>query len=210
MTATLPIADFIDEVRARVPLAGEPDIETALRDAARVLCARTRIWRDTFDLVVTVPGGQALWDNANARIDMVETARIDGRALMLRDPIWLDREHPTWQDAGQTPSQARYVTQLAPDEIVIWPPEEGTVRMRAILVPSRDCTTLPQFLFSDHMEALGIGAAARLMMLPNPDFANPQYAQALEQDFERKIDRLAARSARHQIRAPRRSRSDWF
>jgi hypothetical protein len=210
MTATLPIVDFVDEVRARVPLAGEPDIMVALRDAARVLCRRTQLWRENRNLVVTVPDGQVLWDDAASRIHMIETARIDGRSLSLRTPVWLDEHHPTWQDAGQEPAQARYITQMVSDKIIVWPAEQGTIRMRAILVPSRDCQTMPEFLMTDHMEVLGLGAAAKLLMLPNPDFANPQYAQALDKEFQDEVSRLAGQSARSQIKAPRRSRSDWF
>ncbi|WWT39858.1 hypothetical protein [Microcystis phage Mwe-JY25] len=210
MIASEPIEEFMDEVRARVPLAGEPDIAAALRDAARILCRRVKLWRETRDLAVTHPAGQALWDDDESRIALIETARMGGRGLELRTPDWLDLEHPTWQDAPGPSGPARYVTQLVSGEVVIWPAEAGTVRMRMVLIPSRQCATLPRFLFDDHMETLGLGAAARVLMLPNPDFANPAYGAALDAQFRDEVDRLATSAARLQIRAPRRSRAVWF
>lgn len=209
MTETVDILEFVDEVRTRVPLAGEPDMLASVRDAARVLCRKALLWRTTRELQVG-PAGRAIWQDPEARIERIETARVGGRALEMRTPDWLDHHHPSWQDTPQPTAQARYVTQMTSGAIMLWPPESATVRLRMVLIPSRDCQTLPRFLLDDHAETLGIGAAARLLLLPNPEFGNPQYAATLEQLFQDEVNRLATTTARAQITAPRRGRASWF
>ena len=203
------IDDFLPHVAPKAPSAAIPETLQAVREAARTVCRRLKLWRITDEAEVTAPSYQAIYAPADARILSIETAMLGDRQLEFQEPAWLDREYPGWM--FNEPGDARYITQLDPEHIVLHPRQTGTVKLSMLMVPSLDAVNLPAFLLRDYADLVACGAAGMLLAtVPNPEFYNAGLGSGLLAKFNADLDRLSAGAARPVIRAPLRTRPRFF
>lgn len=192
------------------PGAPEPSALTCLIDAARDFCDRTRMWRETDEIEITTPDGQALTTIEDAEICEIEWAEFEGYELTPQSPDYLDDHFPGWAHGAIETGGPKYFTQLLPDTIIIVPPAEGTLRARFVLRPKDGASTLPDFLARRFPTQLGEGAAARLLMLPGATTADPDRAVYLEAKFQKFIDINTVKAAKGQQKTRQRTRGNYL
>ncbi|WP_276200272.1 hypothetical protein [Chelatococcus sp. XZ-Ab1] len=204
------IEELLPEVLTRAPSAPHLEALAKIREAAKTLCRRAKLWREEDELVVVSPECEALYASQNARIHRIEWAEMLGYPLTFRDVGWLDMNDPRWRDYTADSERPRFITQLQPNVITVVPKATGALKLRTVLVPSRNALMLPDFLVEDYGEVIGTGAAGLVLSVPNPEVYNPDLAGALLTQFDAEVSRIAASAARPQMNAPRRTRARFF
>ncbi len=196
MMKTIDIDNFLPAMRTHVRMVPDPTAERFIRAAAREFCSLSRIWRDIYEMTVKEVLYQTSCSIPDANILEIENARIDDAPLTPKTPAQLDDLVVGWSDSAATPGQARYITQLDANSISLVPRQTGTLRMRLILTPSRDALNLPAVLLDEHSEAIGAGAAAKAMLVPNTEYTNPKAAAPLNAIFMSKANTQRWRAAK--------------
>lgn len=158
----------------------------AIRQAAIEFCERTRFWRyeDEFAITstdidgLTAPSGSVIYD--------IDAVWFNGRKLTPKTTGQLVLE-PTWRSgATAQTSTPKYVTQTEPNTIQIVPFQTGQLKFALFLKPSQDATEVPDFLVDQHRETIAHGALARILLIPNQSFTNPDMAAAFGMAFPAK------------------------
>lgn len=203
------IDELLPQVLPFAPNCPEPVALRFIREAARKMCHDIRLWREYDTTVVSGPECTALLTIPDAEIVEIQAATINGHRL---DPVtiaWLDSEHPGWDRPAEI-TAARYITQLNPKTVAVSPREEGELTARYVLQPSMDCLEVPDTLVDLHAITLGKGAAARILMMPAVDFANPQLGSVLLGEFDGLVASLKTEHTKGQQGARLRTKGDWF
>ncbi|MED5545699.1 MAG: hypothetical protein VYD90_10655 [Pseudomonadota bacterium] len=196
------LLDFLPFVRPYAPAVPEPVAEAQVRNAAREFCEATKCWRiiDTIPVrgdeieVLCVPPQATLHELERAIFNKVQLA-----------PIAADQVDP--EEEGDPHS----IFQIQPNTVSITPRgASGFLTVSMFLKPSQDAEVLPAFLLDQWGEAIGHGALARILELPNQPYTDPNAAMRHRALFERAKDSNFNASVRGQQRAPRRSRSRFL
>lgn len=207
MAKMLDIDDFLPEVLRYAPNASDLVAQRHLRAAARQICERLKIWRDNDRFPITAPDMEGVCTFRDAAIETIEAAFLDGQPLQPTTVAWLDGQYPTWSINADQSGMAKYITQLEPNTVTVFPRASGTMNVRLVLKPARDALSLPAFLLDDYSEELGRGAASRILTDPNSE--NPQLGLDLRQWFDARLDRLAVKAAKGQQGAPLRTKGAY-
>lgn len=208
MTAMRDIDDFLPEVLRFAPNASDVVAQRFILQAARDLCDRAKLWRETDRFQITTPTLQGVCTINDAAIVEIEAAYLDGAKLEPVQVSWLNREHPLWALETEETGTARYVTQMTPNTVTVYPAQSGTMTIMLVLKPSRDAFSLPDFLLEDYSEEIGRGAAGRMLTEPSSD--NPQLGAAHLAWFEQKLNAIALKATKGQQNAPPRTRGAYF
>lgn len=212
------------KVRLYAPTAPSFTVATHLRDAAAEFCRRTRCWRHVAEQDVAAPvilPPNTVWDGlpiifgvypdepalAVAAIAEIEKAWFDGVGL---EPIAYPDLRPddlTAFGAGAP----RFITQIDERNVILAPQAAGRLRTSVFLRPSTTNPLVspdfvPERIADRYGDALVSGAAARLLMIPNEAWSNPQIATAAQIRFDQQCDANFAAARRGQQRAPLRTR----
>lgn len=208
MVAMVDIDAFLPRVMTYAPWAAELRAIRVLRDVARDFCEATRIWRETDTITVETPESTAISDAGYAIVE-IERADIDGTKLVPVTIAWLDHEETDWRSITEDAAPAKYVAQLGPDTVTVVPYATGELTLQLIVEPSITATTVPAFLLHHHADAIGRGAAGRLLNIPG-DNANPALAADLTGQYERWKAAAKFTTAKGQQRAPLRTRARFM
>lgn len=192
----IDIDDFLPEMRAHVEAVPDPAAYRFIRNAARMLCETTRIWREIVTMTISGDLEERFTSVPDANIVEIEYAEINDVELKPKTPDELDELVTQWSDPDSTASSPKYITQLGPNSFTLVPRVAGSLLMRLILKTSRDALTLPEFLLDEHAEAIGKGAAGQAMKTPNKEYSDPRRAKDLETEFNRAVGALKYRTAR--------------
>ena len=205
------IDEMLPQVLPYVPTCPEPLVHRFLREASRQVCHNVRLWREFDTITVSKPGCIGFTTVPDADIVEIQNAQLDGHNLQVVTVAWLDAERPGWgYEDPEDPQSARYVTQLNPNSLVVFPQQAGTVKVRLVLQPSLTAMTLPDNLVELHGTTIGRGAASLALMHPVGDFANPQLGLTMYSEFTSKISSLKTEFTKGQIGARLRTKGDWF
>jgi hypothetical protein len=204
----IEIYDLLPELLTHAPNAPEPLALRYLRETAKVVCRRTRLWRESDEIAVTTPEYEGLCSIQDAAIFEIEWARLGEHDLEPVTPAWLDRNRPGWQVDTEEASP-RYVTQLNPSTVTIVPRATGTLKLRLILETSRDAEALPDF-FEMHAAELGKGAAGALLLAPHQDLTNPKIGAMLIGEFNDWLNTLAVQAVKGQQKSRLRTTAQFF
>lgn len=203
------IDDFLPFVMLYVPKAPEIVALRFIREVAREICTRGPLWHHTDEFPVDEPEYEAVAVIADAEIVSIREAHFDGVPL---DPISvheLEVMYGDWRSLEGSPP--KYVTQLLQKSVTIVPKATGTLKLHLQIKPSLTATTLPEFLLDQYAEHIGVGAAGRLMLLPDQPFTNPQLGLEHRQRFTSEcLDGIAINARRGQQKAPIRTRARFF
>ncbi|WP_200959462.1 hypothetical protein [Rhizobium sp. Root1203] len=204
----IDIDDFLPEALRHSPNTSDLVAQRHILAAARELCARLRVWRETDTFEVTAPDMQGVCTYRDAAIEKIEAAFLNGVPLEPKTVAWLDENEPTWSIADEATGNARYVTQLEPNTVTVVPRIAGTMKIRLILKPARDAFSLPEFLLEDYSDEISRGAAARI--LTDANSTNPQLGLDHRAWFTDRLDYLAIKVAKGQQSAPLRTKGSSF
>jgi hypothetical protein len=207
------IAEFdtlLPFIHRYAPSCPDPLAFNCIIEAAREACERGLFWRENDTINITGDDFEGLCTVEDASIIRIEHATMDGCPLEPVTVNWLDENYPEWTSEQVDGSTARYITQLQPNTVTLYPKVTGTVSVRLILKPSRRAQSLPAFLVEQYAEQIGFGAAYRVMMTPDIKVSKPDYAVALRNDFERWLDGLNVKAAKGQQRGRLRTKGQYF
>lgn len=206
----MDLDELLPEVLTHAQKCPEPLAIRMLRDAARDFCQQSRIWRDTDTIPVTSPEFEGVCTIQDAAIVMIEAAHMDETALEPITARQLDEIRRNWATDTSTLSNARYITQLRPDTITLYPQQVGTITARLILKPSRTAWQIPDFLIDGYGSEIASGALGSILLVPGTEYVNPQLGAYHASRFE-EAKRIAGRTAaRSQLNAPIRSKVSIF
>lgn len=209
MTTMIDIDTFLPEVLLYAPNTTDLVAFRFIIEAARELCERCEVWRETDEFEITAPEMQGVTTISAADILGIEQAYLDGQLLVPQTVEWLDSNLPGWDIDPNMSGSARYVTQLASNTVTVVPKATGTMKARLVLQPAKSADELPDFLLRDYATDIGRGAAGKVLTTPGQD-ANPQLGLSHISWFASRLDTLAVRSARGQQGAPLRTRGRYF
>lgn len=211
----LRTSEFLPLIKPHAP--GVPNFvaEHCVRLAAIEFCERTRGWRQIATMPTTDAGiAPAITPFAYAAIHEIEWAYFDGEKL---SPIQFSHiDHGEDPQAGQVPN---YITQSAPDTLMVYPAAAGTLKVSLFLKPRNghsfgsdadnplydEFNQVPDHLFTQHGENIAFGALSRILAIPGESFTNPQGSMAFGAAFDDYCNRQFSMNMRGQHRAPRRT-----
>lgn len=216
------LSAFLPKILPHAPNCAEPMAFDAILQAATKLCTRCLLWRsekltceaDTNPIAVVAydpsPDANELTLPAGAALHAVDAVYFDGVKLTSKDTAYLDARYPDWRTTTTTGSPA-YVTQLAHDELQLYPSfEEGDVEAYLFLKPADGATELPDFLFTHYADEIANGALEILLLTPKQPFSDPNLGAYYAGKFKQDLDDLSSQRARGQQRAPLRTKAQLF
>ncbi|QCP84326.1 hypothetical protein EYE35_01130 [Cereibacter sphaeroides] len=218
--AMVELSLFLGYVLPFAPGCPQHTAERALRSAAIEWCERTNGWRSisSFDLT---ENRQAIVTPEHAVIHKIEEATFDGEPLT---PTLFTEAAPDELTGEAETGEPRYLTQVGPNEVSVYPFAPGLLRLSLFLKPREDSlfgtdpddplkdayNVVPDFMLSQHAERLSFGALARLLAMPNQTFTNPQEAQRYRLMFDAACDGTSSASIKGQQRARLRIKPQWL
>ena len=219
-TMTAPISDLLPYIETHVTTVPTPFAEFQARLAAIEFCERTRCWRQIINVSLNCQG-RARVTALGATIHEFEEAALDGVPLI---PSQFTEADPEEISGGENRGQAKYITQITPGEISVYPIQEGKLRLSCFLKPRHgrsigtDATAplddeynvLPAFMVTQYAEKLAHGALYRIMSTPKQDFTDMAMAAVHKQMFDQACDSHFSSNMRGQQRAPMRVKPRWL
>lgn len=198
----------------------EPYALFQLRQAAIEFCERTKCWRH----IVTV--GIAANHTATVAPDFSTIHEFEEAWLgeVKLTPTQFTDAQPDELSGQSIGDRARYITQIAPGEVAVYPFEAGTLKISCFLKPRQGqqfgtdaadpmfdaYNVIPAFLFDQHAIDLSNGALARIMLTPNEPFSDPARAAFHEAAFNSACASSFSSSIRGQQNAPVRVKPNWM
>lgn len=202
---------FIPNIRMYAPGVSDPAAYFAIRQAAIEFCERTRAWRYDDELSVTAEQVDGITAPNNSVIHDIDGVWFDGTKLTPKTPGQLDVLVPAWRSgATKAETKPKYVTQTELNTIRLVPFTAGTVKFTLFLKPSQDATEVPDFLVDQQRETIAWGALARILLIPNQSFTNPELGAAFGQVFQQKLDGKTTLGFTGQQRAPVRTKASFI
>ena len=200
---------LLPRVMTSAPACPELTAVRFLREAAIDFCRRTRIWKETDSFTVASPDSETVCAIQDASIFEIRNAVLDENKLTPVTTDWLDSEYPNWQFSTDV-AQSKYLTQIAPDTVSLYPRGTGKLNLSLVLEPSSTAETLPDFLVDKYGRYLADGALGRLLMVPDKEYSNPQLASVHETRFEQALPAIMVRVAKGQHGARLRTRGQYL
>lgn len=203
--------EFLPNIRMYAPGVADPTAYFAIRQAAIEFCERTRMWRYDDEFEIAADDNEGLFAPSNAVIHEIEEVWFEGVKLRRVTPAKLDDLIPGWRSDDTKPTGTpSYVTQTAPNEIILVPFGTGTVKLTLFLKPAQDADEVPDFLADQYRETIAFGALSRILLIPNQSFTNAEMGAAFGQAFQSRIDGKSTKGSAGQQRAPTRTRASFF
>jgi hypothetical protein len=174
---TRPLSDFLSRMLVHVPACTEPLAIQALLDSAIEFCEKSLALRQYIDPITTVAGVDRYYIEKPARTtDVLFVSKVFLGDELLHPSLALDAISP--EQGRSAPSG--YYTVSGPDgyQLVFAPIPDGvyTVKIEAILAPTRNATVVDSYLFDKWLEPIVYGALARVMSVGGQPFSNQSMA----------------------------------
>lgn len=216
------LTEFLPLVAHHAPHCPRSTIERALRDSAIAFCESTRIWRHLITATLTSGQNVALVAPEFSVIHEIEHATHNGNDLIPLGYTDVGPDELTGQADTGVP---RYITQISPDSVAVYPFMPGTLRLSVFLKPvagrqlygtdpldtMHDAYNMvPEFFLTQHGATIAAGALARLFSIPSEAWTDPQRAGFYMQEFERACAAGKQRAFKGQQRAPLRTQPRWM
>lgn len=206
--------EFLPDLRLYAPGLADPTAYLFLRKAAIDFCERSRVWRFEDEFPIIGDHGDPIFSPAGSVIHEIEGVWFNAKKLRPVTPEKMDQLVPYWRAGSAVITipngTPQYVTQTAPNNIVMVPYGAGTVKVSLYLKPSNDAMEVPDFLVDQYRETIAHGALARILLIPNQSFTSPDMAAAFGNSFRGKVDGGSTLGAKGQQRAPIRSKGHYF
>jgi hypothetical protein len=204
--------DFLPETIRLCPSAPRVVALTQIKEACIDFFQRSRCWR--IDLApALVPVSTTTFAPvpplATEVVDIM-SAQWDGKAITVKPRAELDDEFGGWRSL--LPADRPLMLTLTDERTVRLIPMNtaaGTLDIYAAIKPARDATGVSEAQFSEHKETIAMGAAYRLLMMPEKAWTNFDLAAERLSSFRdgiRKARNLAKRgyARSHNVYAPAR------
>lgn len=217
---TTDMAGLLPYILPKVPTAPNFLVEFQARNAVIEFCERTRCWRQ---LITTSVGsdGKARVTPLGVTIHEIEEAYLDDTLLEPTQFTGLEPDELTGQT---TKAQAKYISQINPGEVIVFPKETGTLRISCFLKPKQGMdigsdpsnpladanNIMPEFMLTQYAEKLAAGALYRIMSIPKQDFTDMKSAAVHKAEFDAACDSHFSTSIKGQQRTPLRTKARFI
>ena len=198
------IDDFFNEVRLDVPEVGLPFVRKALMDSCRDFCKRTHIWKEIkiFSLgALRSEYKLAIHENSfiqdigyvGRKIDnSSDPVKYSDRTRYKRSEEDMDEESPNWREQRSAASDFwrwgllsdRQTFFVSPTPVVAL--QDG-VKAQIVLAPNQDAFEVIEILYDEWAEAIGSGASAKLLEVPNKEWTDQKAALMRKKTFNKAV-----------------------
>jgi hypothetical protein len=217
---TTSVSQLMPYILPQVPTVPLPYAEFQARLAVIEFCERTRCWRQVFKKTISSQNGCDL-ATINSTIHEFEEATLNGNVLTPTQFTDVDPDELTGETNTGT---AKYITQIKPGTVSVYPFEAGVLRVSCFLKPRHGqaigldeedpladaYNVLPEFMVTQYAEKLAHGALWRIMSTNKQDFTDPQMAGVHKAAFDDACNKHFASNMRGQQRAPIRVKPRWM
>lgn len=191
--------DFLPETMRLCPTAPRVVALTQIKEACIDFFQRSRCWRVDLAPVLVPTSTQTFAPVPPAQTEVVDimSAQWDGRPITIKSRQELDDEWTGWR--GLLPSERPQLLSLQNERTMRLIPMNtaaGTLDVYAAIKPSRMASGIDDIQFSEHLETIAMGAAFRLLMMPDKAWTNFELAAERRDAFRdgiRKARNLAKR-----------------
>ncbi len=173
----------------------DPVTESAIKRTVIEFCAATLVWKHNPAAmnVVASTATYAIVAPADASVVAVISAQLDGEPLSPKGIDWLDSNVKRWRT---DPGRVAHFTQTDPSEVVLAPPPSASMSaaltMTVALQPTRAATGFPQWIYDHHGYVLTDGALAKLMLMSDKPWSDPQLGADARARFETAVASIRA------------------
>lgn len=184
----IKFTDMLDDVMTDVPGCSEALAVHALRNAAIELHTKSWLYTQDCDAQQTVIG-QAEYDLdqfAGYRVIGVSDAKFNDATLAPTAVGVLNMNTTRWEDDTGTPTHY-FTTDFATLRLYKIPDVVGTLYAKVVLTPSKTATGVENFIYDLYSEQLAAGAKARLMLIPDKPYTNPDVSREYRAQFAEAI-----------------------
>lgn len=190
--ATKTWDDFLPLIRPYLPSCPDITIKQYLAIVAADFFTRTHLWREDIDPIFVAPGVYEYDLDAEALVEDVISVTADNREL-------------THTDMRLIPNDQRYATGrprqywIHSDNTIRLhpiPDEKITLKLAAVLRPSRTGLGVQDWIFEMWADAIVAGTVDRIAGLPGKDWTDPALAEHNRRHYERSIDNARVRDMR--------------
>lgn len=187
-------ANFYPHIQPHVPGCPELVIDDHLQIAAENFCKRSEVWRERITGLSTVDGvsDYKLSTPGRSRLENVTHLYVDSAAISRVPSLYYDQDTDT--EKGRP---TRYA--LFGDETIRFYPTPDDVysfEAAAVLSPSSNATSVPDFLYEDHLQTICYGAISTLTIIPGKEWTNPELAMYYSAKFWKCVDDAKGRDLR--------------
>lgn len=211
--STKPYTAWYNEVLPHLPGCPEPLALNAIRNAVIEFMERSWVFSDFLDAV-----------SVNATIADIEfetpddllvskllTAWYDDAKLVIKTPDEMEEIFgQNWSTKTGTPTHA---TQLNERELRLVPIPaadlQNALLMRVTFKPTRDSTAVDERIFEEYLEPIACGALAKLFILPQKPWTNPEASKWHSDKFNEGIDKARQKALKGFGRARRRVKAHF-
>jgi len=211
--STTDYTSFLSKVSPEVPGCPLSVAEDAVREAAIEFCEKGWAWIYTHDPLSSIAneGIYPFEPPSGALVSRVLQAWYDDRQLVPRTADQLAEYYANWTTEAGSP---KYMVQDDEENLTIVPmPTAGIVdaiRQRVCLRPSHASTSIETRIYEHHLDAIAMGAKAKLMMMSGKTWENTNMAAAYKGMFQEKIDAARYKAQNGYGRAVRRVAGSFF
>lgn len=209
------IADLMPYILPKAPTVPLPFASFQARLAVIEFCERTRCWRHIIEKNLGA-SGTAIVTPLSATIHQFEEATLNGAVLT---PTQFTDVQPTELMGATEAGVAKYITQINPGTVAVYPAQAGTLRLSCFLKPRHGqnigCDAsdpladgfdvLPAFMVTQYATALADGALYRIMSTSGQDFTDLTMAGIHKAAFDSACNDHFGTNMRGQQRAPIRT-----
>lgn len=186
------------EILPDIPTVPRPALENAVRNACIDFCERTHLWTqdldridveaDTREYALTEPSGAEiiLIDDVKYKQDGADDDQFTTLAPVSENQKNL-QDSGSWKYRDSASPSGYYALPDNPTEILLYniptvASAEGLL-VKVVLRPSRDCTTVQDFIYKSHFKTIGLGAKADLFARKGQAWHDPNMAMGFENRF---------------------------
>lgn len=176
--------DMLNDVLPDVPGCTNELAINALRNAAIELYTKSWIYTQACDPQQTVIG-VADYDLdifTNYKNIGIVSAQIDDAKLIPIGVTSLNRSNLRWQDDTGTPTNYLAYDYMSVRLYPI-PDKVATLHTTVALTPTKTATGIEDFIYDLYSEQLAAGAKARLMLIPNKPYTDPNTSREYRAQF---------------------------
>lgn len=185
-------ADFLPLITPHLPTCPSALLRSKLADVTADFFARTYLWRDDIDAIYLAPNRVEYELSAEAVVEDVIAVVYGDRILDRTDSRLLPHDR-----IGETGEPQMYWLH-ADSSIRVHPVPEvnATLRVSAVLKPSRTGTGVADWIFETWSDALVDGTIAELAAIPGKDWTDVAMAASRREKYERAITAARVRDLR--------------
>ena len=196
---------FYNDLLPELPGCTSGLLDIHLREVAREFCSDTSSWRVDLAQIPMVA------EQTDYTLTSPDVAGEIVRPLVLRIAgvlVWASSDQPEWLDEQPTWHSTRppFSMNVSGTQIRLQEQPAGAIDLAVVLSPTRAATTLPDYLYDVHSEAIRAGVLARLMVMGGKPWTNERLGQWYEQRWTSMLNFAAHDAAVGFTRARLRTR----